>query len=150
MGFRLSSKLLAGHEVRLFKRQRERFERHGAVMVQELLADAEEIGGGRDTADLVQELAGWLDAHAPQGARVWIDPPGMESVVRLYKAFGDLRPDIVTVAGTAAFASADFAVCQNKPTEFSAEVKRLLATTQPVWTDTMDDVPLIYLWRLHR
>jgi hypothetical protein len=100
--------------------------------------------------DTYISAAWWLDAHAPQGARVWIDPPGMESVVRLYKAFGDLRPDIVTVAGTAAFASADFAVCQNKPTEFSAEVKRLLATTQPVWTDTMDDVPLIYLWRLHR
>ncbi len=92
--------------------------------------------------------AWWLDAHAPQGARVWIDPPGMESVVRMYKVFGDLRPDIVTVAGAAAFSSADFAVCQNKPTEFSPEVKRLLSTTAPTWTDSLDDVPLIFLWRL--
>jgi hypothetical protein len=92
--------------------------------------------------------AWWLDTTAPRGARIWIDPPGMESVVRMYKVFGDLRPDLVTVAGPAAFASADFAVCQNKPTEFSQEVRRLLATSPPAWTESLDGVPLIFVWRL--
>ena len=54
--------LLAGHYVGVVERQRERFEGHGAVVVEELLAEAEQAGGGRDAANLMQELSGRLDA----------------------------------------------------------------------------------------
>ena len=56
--------LLAGHYVGVVERQQERFEGQGAVVVQELAADAEQAGGGGDAANLVQELPGRLDAHA--------------------------------------------------------------------------------------
>lgn len=94
------------------------------------------------------QAARWLSQHAPEGAVVWIEPPGVESVVRMYKYLGELRPDIRTCAGPAAFATADYAVSQNKPTEFTEIVKRLVASRRPVWVDELDGVPLVYIWRL--
>ena len=64
IGWRIGSMLLTGHQIGVLERQRQRFERHWPVVVQELAADVEEVGGGRDAANLVQELAGRLDAHA--------------------------------------------------------------------------------------
>ncbi|MBC7287160.1 MAG: hypothetical protein H5T86_03770 [Armatimonadetes bacterium] len=92
--------------------------------------------------------AAWLSSNAPPGSSVWIDPPGVESIMRMYKYLGALRPDIVTLAGAQAFHQADFAVSQNKPTEFSDEIKHLLRTRPPVWTQQVDGVPLIFVWRL--
>ncbi len=89
----------------------------------------------------------WLSDNAPPGATVWIEPQGMESVVRMYRYLGPLRPDLRTTSGNAAFATADFIVSQNKPTEFSRRVRQLLATRQPLWTDGLDGVPLVFVWR---
>ncbi|MCX7597702.1 MAG: hypothetical protein N2512_02375 [Armatimonadetes bacterium] len=94
------------------------------------------------------QAARWLSQHAPTGAVVWIEPPGVESVVRMYKYLGELRPDLRTCAGPAAFATADYAVSQNKPTEFTDTVKKLVAESTPVWTESIDGVPLVYVWKL--
>lgn len=94
------------------------------------------------------QAARWLSQHARKGAVVWIEPPGVESVVRMYKYLGELRPDISTCAGPAAFATADYAVSQNKPTEFTDIVKKLVGERRPIWTDGIDGVPLVYVWQL--
>ena len=94
------------------------------------------------------QAARWLSQHAPEGAVVWIEPPGVESVVRMYKYLGELRPDLRTCAGPAAFATADYAVSQNKPTEFTETVRKLVAGRRPIWTDGVDGVPLVFIWRL--
>lgn len=90
----------------------------------------------------------WLSRNAPAGAVVWIDPPGVESIMKMYKYLGPLRADIRTVAGPDALGQADFAVSQNKPTEFSAQVRQLLHERAPVWTEELDGVPLAFIWRL--
>ena len=41
IGWRIWSMLLAGHQIGVLEDERKRFQRHGAVVVQELLADAE-------------------------------------------------------------------------------------------------------------
>jgi 4-amino-4-deoxy-L-arabinose transferase-like glycosyltransferase len=92
----------------------------------------------------------WLSRHAPPGAAIWIEPPGMESVVRMYKYLGPLRADLRTMAGEGMLPQADFAVSQNKPTEFTPSVRRLLASQRPVFTEGVDGVPLVFVWRLSR
>ena len=66
--------------------------------------------------------AGWLDRIAPPGRPlVWIDPVGVESIMAIYRSLGLLREDIRTTARAMTIpAEVDFAVFQNKPTEFSA------------------------------
>jgi hypothetical protein len=66
----------------------------------------------------------------------------------MYKYLGELRPDLRTCAGPAAFATADYAVSQNKPTEFTETVRKLVAGRRPIWTDGVDGVPLVFIWRL--
>ncbi len=90
----------------------------------------------------------WLNEKAPADATVWIDPPGMESVVKMYHYMGMMRPDLRTTAGPEGIDTADFAVSQNKPTEFSEQVKALVRSRVPVWTERLDGVPLVFVWRL--
>jgi len=52
------------------------------------------------------------------------------------------------VVGEAAFATADYAITQNKPTEFSPTTRRLVATRQPVFTAGLQGVPLVYVFKL--
>ena len=68
--------------------------------------------------------------------------------MRMYKFLGRLRPDIVTLAGEETVGEAEFVVSQNKPTEFSGPVKKLLREREPVWTDGVDGVPLVFVWRV--
>jgi len=96
--------------------------------------------------DTYRSASLWLAAHAPEGATVWIEPLGFESTVRYFE-LGPLRPDLRFSSGPAGFATADFAVTQNKPTEMSDLTKRLVATTEPVYADGVDGVPLIYVLR---
>jgi len=53
--------LFTYHHIGLFEVKRERLKRHGAVVVQELVADSEEVGPGCCAANVVQELAGGSD-----------------------------------------------------------------------------------------
>lgn len=89
----------------------------------------------------------WLAREAEPGATVWIEPAGFESTVRLFE-LGPLRPDLRFSAGPEGIREADFAVTQNKPTEFSDITRRLVATRRPVFTDGMDGVPLVYVFRV--
>ena len=89
----------------------------------------------------------WLAREAEPGATVWIEPAGFESTVRLFE-LGPLRPDLRFSAGPEGFGEADFAVTQNKPTEFSDITRRLVASARPVFTDGLDGVPLVYVFRL--
>ncbi len=45
------------------ERERERLQRQGPIVVQEVPANLEQLGGGGDPANLVQELARGLSAH---------------------------------------------------------------------------------------
>ena len=55
---------LHGGRVRGRADRREWLQRHRVVVLQEILTDSEELRLGRDTADLVEELACWLDTQA--------------------------------------------------------------------------------------
>ena len=92
--------------------------------------------------------AGWLNQHAPRMAVAWIEPPGVEATMGVYRTLGLLRPDIRTVAGPEALAGADYAVFQNKVTEFSDTARDLLDTRTPIVPAELDGVPLIYIFEL--
>jgi 4-amino-4-deoxy-L-arabinose transferase-like glycosyltransferase len=97
--------------------------------------------------DTYRSAALWLAGNAPQGATIWVEPMGYESAFRLFE-LGPLRPDLHFSSGPEGFTSSDFAVTQNKPTELSDLTRNLIATQQPVYTDGVDGVPLIYVFRL--
>lgn len=97
--------------------------------------------------DVYRSAAYWLAHNAPRGARVWVEPIGYESTFRLFE-LGPLRPDLTFSAGPAGLAASDFAVTQNKTTEFTEDTRRLVAQRQPVFTDGVDGVPLVYVFRL--
>jgi hypothetical protein len=56
----------AGHHVRWFQRDRERFERHGLFVIEEFAAEREEFGAGSGAADTVQELTSRFNAEADE------------------------------------------------------------------------------------
>ena len=94
------------------------------------------------------DAALWLNEHAPQGAVAWIDPPGVEATMRIYAQLGIMRSDIHTTAGAEALEQADYAVFQNKSTEFSEEARALLATERPCDTIEEQGVPLLFIFCL--
>jgi hypothetical protein len=94
------------------------------------------------------DAALWLNEHAPGGAVVWIEPAGCEATMGVYRTLGLLRQDIRTVAGPDAFEHADFAVFQNKTTEFSDIARGLLAERVATTPVTLDGVPLLYIFDL--
>lgn len=98
--------------------------------------------------DTYLAAAAWLSRHAPAGATAWIDPVGVESMMAMYRNLGILRADIRTSAGPMIPAEVDFAVFQNKPTEFSALARRLLTTCRPVATIELQGVPLLFIFDL--
>lgn len=97
--------------------------------------------------DTYHSAALWLAQNAPQGATIWIEPLGFESTVRLFE-LGPLRPDLRFSSGPAGVAQSDYAVTQNKSTEMSDITRRLVTTRQPAFTDGVDGVPLIYVFKL--
>jgi hypothetical protein len=54
----IASPLFPRQQIRLVEFQPEPLQPHWLVVVEELLADAEEIGAGGDVSDLMEELAG--------------------------------------------------------------------------------------------
>ncbi len=92
--------------------------------------------------------ASWLSVNAPQGALVWIEPAGVEATMGIYRTLGYLRRDIRTIAGPTIPAEADYAVFQNKPTEFSEVSRRLLRTHDPKTPVTVHGVPLLFVFDL--
>jgi hypothetical protein len=97
--------------------------------------------------DSYRGAALWLAKNAPRGTRVWVEPMGYESTFRLFE-LGPLRPDLSFTAGPQGLPEADFAVTQNKSTEFSEATRRMVAERKPVYTDGVDGVPLVYVFRL--
>jgi len=93
------------------------------------------------------DAALWLNQHAPREAAVWIEPPGCESMMAMYRNLGILRSDIRTTAGPQALPGSDFAVFQNKVTEFSADAQRMLAERRPLAVIPLEGVPLVYIFR---
>jgi hypothetical protein len=98
--------------------------------------------------EMYLEGALWLNEHAPRGAVAWIEPAGVEATMRMYQHLGILRSDVRTTAGDEALAGADYAVFQNKSTEFSEHARRLLATQRPCATIDEHGVPLLYIFCL--
>lgn len=88
----------------------------------------------------------WLNQHASPGARVWINVPGFVTSMQMYQSFGLMRPDLALVAGEEAFATADFAVVINKPTEYGETGRRLVATAAPAYTAALDGAPLVWVF----
>ncbi|NSW56646.1 MAG: glycosyltransferase family 39 protein [Armatimonadetes bacterium] len=97
--------------------------------------------------DTYRTAALWLAEHAGEGERVWVDPVGFESTVRLFEIM-PLRPDLETTSGPDTLSEADWAVTQNKPIEFSPPARRLVESARPAYTDGIDGVPLIYVFRM--
>ncbi len=90
--------------------------------------------------------AGWLNRNAPQNALAWIEPPGVESMMGVYRHLGILRADIRTTAGPFVPAEADYAVFQNKVTEFTDVSRELLRTHSPTAVLRQDGVPLLFIF----
>jgi len=94
------------------------------------------------------DAALWLNRNAPRGAVAWIEPPGCESMMGVYRNLGILRRDIRTTAGPQALPGADYAIFQNKVTEFSDIARRLLAERQPLAVAPLHGVPLVYVFSI--
>lgn len=94
------------------------------------------------------DAALWLNEHAPPGSVAWIDPMGVEATMRMYQHLGILRADIRTTAGPEGLAEADYAVFQNKSTEFSEAARELLSARQPCGTISEHGVPLLFVFCL--
>jgi len=90
----------------------------------------------------------WLNRNAPRGTVAWIEPPGCESMMGVYRNLGILRSDIRTTTGPQALPAADFAIFQNKVTEFSDLARRLLAERDPLAVIPLHGVPLVYIFRI--
>ena len=90
--------------------------------------------------------AAWLGRNAPRGALAWIEPPGVESMMGTYRNLGILRHDIRTTAGPLIPAEADYAIFQNKVTEFTDISRELLRTRRPMATLDQDGVPLLFIF----
>lgn len=99
-------------------------------------------------ADTYLHAAWWLNEHAPEGSLIWIEPPGIEATMRIYRELGVMRRDVASTAGEEGFAHADYAVFQNKSTEFSDLSRGLLATQEPVATIDQHGVPLLFIFEL--
>jgi hypothetical protein len=78
----------------------------------------------------------------------WIEPAGVEATMRIYQSLGILRSDMRTTAGEERFAEADYAIFQNKSTEFSEHARKLLATRRPCGRVDEHGVPLLYVFCL--
>ncbi|MFP4248090.1 MAG: ArnT family glycosyltransferase [Armatimonadota bacterium] len=94
------------------------------------------------------DAALWLNEHAQAGEVAWIEPAGIEATMRIYQSLGILRSDIRTTAGEDTFAEADYAIFQNKSTEFSERARELLATRRPCGRVEEHGVPLLYVFCL--
>jgi hypothetical protein len=70
--------------------------------------------------------------------------------MRMYQHLAIMRTDIRTVAGAEALTDADYAVFQNKSTEFSDQARRLLAGRGPTATLGEHGVPLVFIFHLTR
>jgi len=90
--------------------------------------------------------AGWLNRNAPPDAEAWIEPPGVESMMGVYRHLGILRADIRTTAGPFVPAEADYAIFQNKVTEFTDVSRELLRTHPPAAILEQDGVPLLFIF----
>lgn len=91
--------------------------------------------------------ASWLIPNARPGSTVWVEPQGYESTFRLFE-LGQRRPDLLFSTGLEGFETADYAVTQNKATEFTIITHRLVAERRPVYSDGIDGVPIIYVFDL--
>ncbi len=98
--------------------------------------------------EMYLEAALWVNEHAPQGATVWIEPPGEEATLWMYRSLGILRADIRTTSGPDNIGKADYVVFQNKSTEFTDVTRELLATREPCGTVDEHGVPLLYVFCL--
>jgi len=93
----------------------------------------------------------WLHRNARPGSIVWIEPPGLEGTFRTtYGPLGILRPDLKLVSGPANIQKADYAVTQNKPTEFTDVTRRLIRRRRPVFTEQLQGVPLVFVFDMRR
>ena len=99
-------------------------------------------------ADTYLHAIPWLNENAPAGSLVWIEPPGIEATMGVYRRLGILRADIASTAGPETIAHADYAVFQNKVTEFSDVSRELLATRKPTMTVQQHGVPLLFIFDL--
>jgi hypothetical protein len=91
----------------------------------------------------VTGVLGWVNAHAPRGARVWL-----HEVVsfRDYQRNGMLRPDLLPAGGPA---DADVAVVQyhQEFREQEVAVWQAFGTTRPVTGLYIDETPQVVVYQ---
>ncbi len=88
----------------------------------------------------------WLNRNGRPGAEAWINVVGFASSVDLYKALGMLREDVQITAGDEALSRADYVVVQHKQNEMSPLMQRLAAEGTPLFAETLDGVPLVWVF----
>ncbi len=88
----------------------------------------------------------WLNQHAPQGAKVWINVPGFVSSMAMYQGFGMLRPDLELTGGPEALQQADLCVVVNKPTEWGPEARGLVAVGGALYVEELGGAPLTWVF----
>lgn len=88
----------------------------------------------------------WLNQHAPQGAKVWINVPGFVSSMAMYQGFGMLRPDLELTGGPEAFQQAELCVVVNKPTEWGPEARGLVAKGGALYVEQLGEAPLTWIF----
>ena len=93
-----------------------------------------------------RELLAVLSREAPQGASVYLHPPGAIAGLSSYRAVGIQRADLRLTHGEEAARTADYYVYQNRPSEWDDLGRQLRRDRQPLYTAYGGDAPVGFIW----
>jgi hypothetical protein len=112
------------------------------------------IGGPRGAARLGMDATFWGETYLsavalinalPEGATVWVSPPGTQSLLEFYQRGGLIRPDIV-LRNDEDLPPADLAVFHNHHAEIGPGALLLLERARPVHVTELEGAPLLFVF----
>lgn len=88
-----------------------------------------------------------LNREALPGASVYICPPGVVSILRMYQGASLLRADLRLVGEEREAWACDFLVFHHRPSEWNAVARWLFHNAQPLAAPGIGGVPLVFVYR---
>jgi hypothetical protein len=89
-----------------------------------------------------------LNRRAPFGASVYICPPGVISLMRMYQGAGLLRRDLRWSGDEREAPQADLTVFHHRPSEWNRWAWHLFRTARPLEAPGISGVPLVFIYAL--
>ncbi|MBI5832300.1 MAG: glycosyltransferase family 39 protein [Armatimonadetes bacterium] len=93
-----------------------------------------------------RELLAVLSREAPDGATIYLHPPGAIAGLSSYRAVGIQRRDLRLTHGEEAARTADYFVYQNRPSEWDDLGRELRRERRPIYTAMGGDAPVGFIW----